>query len=122
VCHTCGFIGSGAPVFEIRSVAGDSTNLFVQNAPLGAALARSLGSKSVVLMRGHGFAVVGNSIAEAVYNAINTVQNARVQSEALRLGEVTYLTDAEAAAVTKAHAGHDRDWDIWVKRLKGELP
>jgi HCOMODA/2-hydroxy-3-carboxy-muconic semialdehyde decarboxylase len=123
VCHTCGFIGSGAPVFEIRAVAGDGSNMLVQNRPLGTALAQTLDDKSVVLMRGHGFAVAGGSIQEAVYNAINTVVNAREQMDALRLGGVIYLSDAEAAAVSKIHnTSLDRSWEIWVKRVNGELP
>jgi HCOMODA/2-hydroxy-3-carboxy-muconic semialdehyde decarboxylase len=121
--HTAGFIGSGAPVFEVRDFAGDGSNLLVQSISLGAALAKTLGARSLVLMRGHGFTVVGSSIQEAVYNAINTVQNARVEMDALRLGKVTYLTDAEAAAVSKIHnASLNRSWEIWVKRAVGELP
>lgn len=123
ISHTCGFIGSGAPVFEIRDFAGDGSNMLVQSMPLGAALAKTLGEKTLVLMRGHGFTVVGTSIQEAVYNAINTVHNARVEMDALRLGSVTYLTDAEAAAVSKIHnASLNRSWEIWTKRAAGELP
>jgi HCOMODA/2-hydroxy-3-carboxy-muconic semialdehyde decarboxylase len=123
VAHTAGFIGSGAPVFEIRDFAGDDSNLLVRSSQLGAALAKTLGAKTLVLMRGHGFTVVGGSIQEAVYNAVNTVQNARVEMDALRLGEVTYLTDAEAAATSKLHnTSLQRSWEIWAKRAAGELP
>ncbi len=122
ISHSAGFIGSGAPVFEIRDFAGDDSNLLVQSIPLGTALAKTLGAKTVVLMRGHGFTVVGGSIQEAVYNAVNTVQNARVEMDALRLGNVTYLTDGEAAATSKLHnASLNRSWEIWAKRAAGEL-
>ncbi len=57
------------PIFEIRDSAGDSSNLLVQTNPLGAALAKSLGNSTLVLMRGHGFTVAGGSLREAVYNA-----------------------------------------------------
>ena len=43
VCHMCGFIGAGAPNFEIRDVAGDATDLLIRSRELGAALARTLG-------------------------------------------------------------------------------
>jgi ribulose-5-phosphate 4-epimerase/fuculose-1-phosphate aldolase len=123
ITHTAGFIGSGAPVFEIRDFAGDDSNLLVQSSHLGAALAKTLGAKALVLMRGHGFTVVGGSIREAVYNAVNTVQNARVEMDALRLGSVTYLTDAEAAATSKIHnTSLNRSWEVWAKRAAGELP
>jgi HCOMODA/2-hydroxy-3-carboxy-muconic semialdehyde decarboxylase len=122
ICHTCGFIGSGAPIFEIRDFAGDGSNLLVQNIPLGTVLAKTLGEKTLVLMRGHGFTVVGGGIQEAVYNAVNTVHNARVEMDALRLGSVAYLTDAEAAVVSKLHnAALNRSWEIWAKRAAGEL-
>ena len=123
ICHTCGFLGNGAPIFEIRDFAGDSSNLLVQNNRLGAALATTLGGNMAVLMRGHGFTVVGRSVQEAVYNAINTVLNARVEMDALRLGAVSYLTEGEAAAVSKQHnASLNRSWEVWAKRAAGELP
>ena len=123
ICHTCGFLGAGAPIFEIRNVAGDSSNMLVQNIPLGAALAKTLGKSDVVLMRGHGFTVVGGSIEEAVYNAINTDLNARVEMNALRLGRVSFLTPGEADAVSRTHnTSLKRSWEVWAKRAAGELP
>jgi ribulose-5-phosphate 4-epimerase/fuculose-1-phosphate aldolase len=123
ICHTTGFIGDGAPIFEIRDCAGDDSNLLVQTNSLGAALAKSLGASTLVLMRGHGFTVAGGSLREAVYNAINTELNARVEMDALRLGAVTYLSPGEAASVSKLHnSSIDRHWNIWAKRADGELP
>src|SRR5579862_8137138 len=122
ICHTCGFLGSGAPIFEIRDFAGDGSNLLVQNNSLGAALAKTLGTSMAVLMRGHGFTVVGGSLHEAVYNAINTDLNARVEMDALRLGSVAYLSEGEAVAVSKTHnASLKRSWKVWAKRATGEL-
>ena len=122
ICHTCGFIGSGAPLFEIRESAGEGSNMLVQNRELGSALAATLGTKTLVLMRGHGFTVVGGSIQEAVYNAVNTLLNARVERDALSLGKVTYLTDAEAAATSRIHnTTLNRSWEIWAKQAAGEL-
>jgi ribulose-5-phosphate 4-epimerase/fuculose-1-phosphate aldolase len=123
ICHTAGFLGAGAPIFEIRDFAGDSSNLLVQTSPLGAALAKTLGPSMAVLMRGHGFTVVGGSLYEAVYNAINTDLNARVEMDAVRLGGVSYLSEGEAAAVSKTHnASLKRSWEVWAKRAAGELP
>ncbi|MGH7105975.1 MAG: class II aldolase/adducin family protein [Acetobacteraceae bacterium] len=123
ICHTAGFIGSGAPVFEIRDFVGDSSNMLVANATLGAALAKSLGGSRLVLMRGHGFTTVGGSVREAVYNAINTVRNARIQAEAMSLGPVTYLTPGEATAVSRLHdAALDAGWQVWARQAAGQLP
>src|SRR5882762_10338436 len=59
VSHMSGFIGDGAPVFEIRDTAGPNNDMLVRSPELGAALAKSLGGNNIVLMRGHGSTVVG---------------------------------------------------------------
>lgn len=123
ICHTAGFIGRGAPVFEVRDFAGGDSNMLVASAPLGAALAKTLGDGRVVLMRGHGFTTVGAGVREAVYNAINTVRNAQIQTDALHLGPITYLTSGEAAAVSTLHdAALDASWEIWARQAAGQLP
>src|SRR5207247_9020679 len=42
VSHMCGFLGSGAPCFEIREFAGDASDLLVRDGALGVALAKTL--------------------------------------------------------------------------------
>src|SRR5215470_14565165 len=61
IFHMSGFIGTETPIFEIRDCVGDGSDLLVRNGGLGAALAKSLGPKAVVLMRGHGVTVTGPS-------------------------------------------------------------
>src|SRR5262245_65175821 len=51
--HMAAFVADGVPVFDIRKAAG-VTDLLVRDAALGKALAKTLGSKSAALMRGHG--------------------------------------------------------------------
>ena len=72
--------------------------MLVRDATLGDALADSLGQCPLVLMRGHGSTVVGTSLRQAVYRAVYAETNARLQMEALRLGEPVYLSHCEAAA------------------------
>jgi ribulose-5-phosphate 4-epimerase/fuculose-1-phosphate aldolase len=55
------FLAAGVPVFDIRK-AGSAGDLLVRNAQFGKALAETLGDKNVVLMRGHGEAVVAASL------------------------------------------------------------
>ncbi len=106
-----------------RDFAGNDSNMLVSNKKLGEALTKVLGSHTVVLMRGHGFTVVGGNLKEAVYNAVNTMLAARVQLNAMHLGEVTYLSEGEAATTSKLHGGSlDRMWEIWKKRALGQLP
>jgi ribulose-5-phosphate 4-epimerase/fuculose-1-phosphate aldolase len=114
VCHMGGFLGSGAPVFEIRDAAGPASDLLIRNPPLGAALASVLGDANVVLMRGHGSTVVAPTLKQVVFRAIYTELNARLQAEAMRLGEVEYLTVDEARATMETNEGQvDRPWQLW---------
>jgi HCOMODA/2-hydroxy-3-carboxy-muconic semialdehyde decarboxylase len=122
VWHLGGVLGEGCPIFEIRTVAGAATDLLIRNAALGAALARSLGAGSVVLMRGHGCTVVGSTVRDAVFNAVYTEISAALQSETMRLGAATYLTREEAAAALACNAAQiDRSWELWKTRAKRRL-
>ncbi len=119
--HIASFLGGGVPVFEIRDVAGPASNMLVSNQALGHALATTLGSHSIALMRGHGSVAAAQSVRHVVFRAIYTEVNARVESEALRLGEPTFLNDAEAAAAMKTNdALVDRPWDLWKRRVEGK--
>ncbi|HEY3179878.1 MAG TPA: class II aldolase/adducin family protein [Casimicrobiaceae bacterium] len=114
ISHMCGFLGDGAARFEIREFAGDATDLLVRNAALGVALAKTLADCNVVLMRGHGSTVVGPTLKHAVYRAIYTEVNARLLTEALRLGDVEYLSSGEALATTTTNEGQlERPWALW---------
>ena len=122
ICHMSGFLGGGAPVFEIRGCAGHGSDLLIRNAGLGAALARALGRHAAVLMRGHGSTVVGTTLRQAVFRAIYTEVNARLQSEAMRLGAPVFLTEEEGAAASAANDGQiDRAWNLWKMRAEGKL-
>jgi HCOMODA/2-hydroxy-3-carboxy-muconic semialdehyde decarboxylase len=120
VYHMSGFLGAGCALFEIRDVAGDS-DLLIRDPALGRALAAALGSRPAVLMRGHGSTVVGASLEQAVYRAIYTEMNAHLQAQAMALGDVTYLNDAEAAL---AAATNDtqiaRAWELWARRVASQ--
>ena len=114
VSHMCGFLDDGAAHFEIRDFAGEASDLLVRNRALGAALANALGGGHVVLMRGHGSTVVGPTLKHAVYRAIYTEVNARLLSEALRLGDPEYLSSGEARATMETNEGQlERPWALW---------
>jgi len=115
--HVAGFLAAGVPVFEIRQHAGLS-NLLIADAALGKALAATLGDKSVVLMRGHGDVVVGPNIQIAVYRAIYTDVNARLQAQALALGgQVTYLEKEEGEKADQVQQQVvTRPWELWKQK------
>ncbi len=115
--HMSGFLGAGAPVFEIRDAGGPATDMLIRNRELGRALATALGDHPVMLMRGHGSVVVGPGIRQAVFRAVYTEVNARMEGEALRLGDVTFLNEQEAAWAMETNAGQvNRPWELWRKK------
>ncbi len=121
VAHTASFLHSGVPVYEIRDASG-MTNMLVNDAARGRALAEVLGRRSVVLLRGHGNAVTGFDIRDAVSRAIYTEVNARLQLQALMLGgPITYIAPEEGMIMERERAanrrgsghGTDRTWEMW---------
>ena len=118
VSHMGGFLGTSTPVFEIRDAAGPETDMLIRSPELGAALARTLGPATFALMRGHGSVAVGGSLKQVVFRAIYAEANARLQSDAMRLGTVTYLNEYEAANTAAANdVNLDRPWELWKKRV-----
>jgi ribulose-5-phosphate 4-epimerase/fuculose-1-phosphate aldolase len=120
IFHLGGFLGAGVPVFEIRDAGGPATDMLIRNPALGAALAKILGSAPVALLRGHGNVVVGRSVREAVFRAVYTEVNARLASEALRLGDgnVIFLNEEEAKAAAETNSAQiGRPWELWKKAL-----
>ena len=117
IYHMSSFMGVDVPVFEIRDVEGPASDLLVRNARIGEALTKVLGTKTVVLMRGHGSVTVGTSLPQVVFRAYYAEMNARLQSEAIKLGAVTYLTPEEAAAAaTTNDALVMRPWELWKRK------
>jgi ribulose-5-phosphate 4-epimerase/fuculose-1-phosphate aldolase len=119
--HMCGFLGCGVPIFEIRETGG-MTDMLIRTAALGKALAASLGDKNVVLMRGHGATMVGESIPETVFRAVYATENASIQMQAHQLGEngeVEFLTEEESA---KSSRGRNvpRAWSLWKHEMTGQ--
>src|SRR5262249_3513109 len=63
--HMSSFLRTSVPVFEMRERFGN-TDLLVRNNAQGAALAEALAKGSVVLMRGHGYCAVAETVPNAV--------------------------------------------------------
>ena len=115
------------PLFDTRDVAG-WTNLLISNRELGRALAEKLGNNSVVLLRGHGNAVVGGSVRMAVYRAVYTEANAKLLLQAKMLGgPINYLAPEEAAIMEQGSGKHrpghgtDRIWELLASEAIAHL-
>lgn len=119
IFHMAGFVGQGAPVFEIREAGGNATDLLISNGMLGKALAKHFDGHDIVLMRGHGSTVVGYSIKHAVYRAVYAELNARYQLQAMQLGEVNFLTEEESRTCVQNVEGQiQRPWDMWLEQAR----
>jgi ribulose-5-phosphate 4-epimerase/fuculose-1-phosphate aldolase len=119
ILHNAGFLGEGPRVFEIRKYAGDATNLEIESPYLGAALAKELGTNSVILMRGHGDTVVADTLGYAVFRAYYTEVNARQLAQAIALGgPINYLTSGEARVSDESMVrASSRAWSLWKTKM-----
>lgn len=116
--HNAAFLAFGVPVFDIRDQFG-ATDIVINSAARGAALAAALGDTCVCLLRAHGFVAVGPTLPAAVFRAIFTEVSARVQLQAATLGGPIAALDAEegrkADAINLATVG--RSWELWKRRV-----
>ena len=119
--HMSAFLGDGVPVFDIKRAAGEATDMLVRTPALGRALAQTLDTRPVALMRGHGAVIVGPTVQIAVFRSVYTEMNARLQAQAMALGgPVTYL-DPEEARKAAANVGGtiSRPWELWKHKAMG---
>ncbi len=122
--HNAAFLAQGVPVFDIREKFG-ATDMLVSNGAKGVALAQTMGPKDVVLMRAHGSVACGASLQVAVFRAVYTEVNARVQhwTQALAQGQDVAGLDPEegrlADEVNKT-AGM-RAWDLWRTQIRAQV-
>jgi ribulose-5-phosphate 4-epimerase/fuculose-1-phosphate aldolase len=116
IFHMASVIGSEIPIWDIADEFGD-TNLLVTRYDVGASLAKALGERRVVIMRGHGGAVAGSSLKEAVFVSVYLQVNSELLLSAHQLGTVKYLTDGEvelASDILLQPLGIERAWQTWA--------
>jgi hypothetical protein len=129
--------------FHPGSIVSKTTNLIKNYITSSQPQPTAFPSSPVVLMRGHGFSCVGQKIEEAVYRAIYTCSNARIQTTALlmqggyniglmgeRFGageketgpakreEIKFLNEREVKdASTKLLKTVERPWGLWCAEV-----
>jgi HCOMODA/2-hydroxy-3-carboxy-muconic semialdehyde decarboxylase len=121
--HNAAFIAAGVPVFDIREKFG-ATDMLVGNPEKGVALAGVMGTKDVVLMRAHGSVACGTTLQTAVFRAVYTEVNARIQhwTVALNNGGSVAALDAEEGQLADAinETAGRRAWDLWRSKVRAE--
>ena len=118
IYHMSSFLRTGVSVFDIRLRFG-MTDMLVRNNAQGEALAEVLSGDAAVLMRGHGFCTVGDTIPVAVFRAYYTQSNAALQQQAIALGgTVAYLDDDEARLSDETNRRViARPWELWKAKF-----
>ena len=120
IFHSAGRLGHTIPVWDIQKKFGDS-DMLVTDMERGRDLVACLGQNVVALMRGHGCVVTGLSLETTVLTSIYLRVNAKLQIDAMRLGEVTYLSRGEierSSQGAKPKVGDDRAWEYLCSRAK----
>ena len=119
--HVTGVMGGTVPVWDIEDRFG-GTSLLVTDMAQARDLAAAMGDATVVLMRGHGCAIAAAGIRQAVLTAIYTQVNAKLQLQAMPLGDVKYLTPAELELTPETLIGPlamERAWEYFARRAMG---
>jgi HCOMODA/2-hydroxy-3-carboxy-muconic semialdehyde decarboxylase len=122
--HNAAFLAEGVPVFDISEKFGP-TDMLVSDGAKGVALAGVMGGRDVALMRGHGSVACGPTLQTAVFRAVYTEVNARIQHWTLALGggETVAALDKEEgklADVINRTAGM-RAWDLWRAQVRSNV-
>ena len=122
--HNAAFIAAGVPVFDIREKFG-ATDMLVGNGAKGVALAEVMGNKDVVFMRAHGAVACGPTLQAAVFRAVYTEVNARIQhwTAALAGGAAMSVLNAEEGRLADAinQSGAMRAWELWRSQVRAEV-
>jgi HCOMODA/2-hydroxy-3-carboxy-muconic semialdehyde decarboxylase len=122
--HNAAFLAAGVPVFDISEKFG-ATDMLVSDGTKGVAFAESMGDKDIAMMRAHGSVACGPTLQVAVFRAVYTEVNARVQHWTVALSggrPMAALSEEEGrlADVPNQGAGR-RAWDLWRKEVREEV-
>ena len=88
-----GFLGGPAPIFDDPG--------HINTPERGNLLAAKLGDRPAVVLRGHGIAVTGRNVEEALTRIVLVERNAHTQYLALALGKLHPLSEEEVAAINQ---------------------
>ena len=121
--HNAAFLSIGVPIFDIRRSFG-MTDMLVCDCAKGLALAETLEDKHVALMRAHGSVATGDSLQIAVFRAVYTEVNARIQLSAISIAEDGGIEALEAeegilADEINKTAGM-RAWNLWRMEIRSQ--
>src|SRR5436190_6576946 len=119
--HNAAFIAAGVPVFDVREQFG-VTDMLIRDGAKGVALAAAMGDRDIVLMRAHGSVACGPTLQAAVFRAVYTEVNARIQHWTTTLGGGAPMAALDADEGRLADAVNQtaglRAWELWRSQVK----
>ncbi len=119
--HNAAFLAVGVPVFDIHEKFG-ATDMLVGNSAKGMALAAVMGKRDIAMMRAHGSVACGPTLQSAVFRAVYTEVNARIQHWTLALGGGMPIAalDSEEGRLADAvnQTAGMRAWDLWRSQVR----
>lgn len=118
VIHACGDMGQDVPVWDISRKFGDATSLLVLNMDHARDLAEALAGNRMALMAAHGFVSTGRSIYDLVRLAVYLPRNARVQFQAMQMGDYRVIAPGETQArmdLDPDSPALKRGWEFWAR-------
>ncbi len=118
----CGVFYEPLPFYDDYEKEG---GLLIVSMEEAIKLAGVMGGAAGVVMRGHGVTLVGNSIQQAVMNAIFLRDCAKLQLMALPVGEPKYLSKEEGECAVRTQYSTlslERCWNCWLERAKKAMP
>jgi ribulose-5-phosphate 4-epimerase/fuculose-1-phosphate aldolase len=115
--HMCAHIGSEVPSWDSHDKFGD-TALLVESVEMGRDLAKAMGKNRTILMRGHGATVVAGNIRHCVFTSVYLEVNAKLQMQAMAMGDIKFLTPGEVDKVIARTGPYtlNRAWENWCRR------
>lgn len=121
--HNAAFLAAGVPVFDISEKYG-ATDMLVSDNDKGETFAECLADKDVALMRAHGSVACGATLQLAVFRAVFTEVNSRVQHWTMDLangGPIASLDEEEGRLADVPNDGACmRAWDLWRREVRAE--
>ena len=77
-----------------------------------------MGAGRTVLMRGHGATVLAPNIRHAVFISVYLEVNAKLQMQAMAMGDIKFLTPGEVDKIIERTGPYsiNRAWENWCRR------
>tara|TARA_Y100001970_G_scaffold10031_1_gene11872 strand:- start:286 stop:999 length:714 start_codon:yes stop_codon:yes gene_type:complete len=115
IWHLCTVFAEGIPILD--------SSIQIDTPELGQKVAEVLGAHKAVLLKGHGVAVVGESIEDATVSAVSLERSAQLEITASALGDVREIPTSEltedfvSLGLTKDEFVRAQ-WDYWSFRIQ----